>query len=226
MLCGQGSSINHTVAGRCVLPRWCGRWACDDCRVIRQKRLIAEIVGGEPDQFLTVTWHVRDGWTPAEAARALSRAWAKFAAAYNRRHGKRALQYFAVIEATKNGWPHLHIAIRAPWISVRKLRAFLVAEIDSPQLKLLKLDKVQRVAAYLAKYLGKGPHQFGTCKRYWKTLGWLLPAFLDEGGRRRRAGVWCADPRSWQEVAFDAVLRNFKVEQLDPGVFILAKVPP
>ena len=101
MICGQGSSVNHTVTGRCVLPKWCGRWTCDDCRTVRLKRVIAEIVGGEPDQFLTLTWRVREQYTPPEAARALSRAWAKFVAGYNRLHGPRSLQYFVVIEATE-----------------------------------------------------------------------------------------------------------------------------
>ena len=187
-ICGQGSSVNHTLAGRCVLPRWCGRWGCEECRVVRLKRVIAEIMGGEPTLFLTITWLVRAGWTPEEAARALSRAWAKFAAWHNRKHGERSLQYFVVPEATKKGWPHLHIAIRAPWISLKKLRALLAAEIQSPVVKLIVLDGIHRVAAYLAKYLGKGPHQFGTMKRYWKTLSWLLPAFFEEGRRRRQAG--------------------------------------
>ena len=225
-ICGQGSSVNHTLAGRCVLPRWCGRWGCEECRVVRLKRVIAEIMGGEPTLFLTITWLVRAGWTPEEAARALSRAWAKFAAWHNRKHGERSLQYFVVPEATKKGWPHLHIAIRAPWISLKKLRALLAAEIQSPVVKLIVLDGIHRVAAYLAKYLGKGPHQFGTMKRYWKTLSWLLPAFFEEGRRRRQPGEWYADPRSWQEIAFDAVLRNHRVEYLDPGVFIHRPAPP
>jgi len=226
MICGQGSSVNHTVAGRCVLPRWCGRWACEECRVVRRKRVIAEIVGGEPTLFLTITWKVRPDWTPADAARALSRAWAKFAAAHNRQHGARSLQYYVVPEPTKRGWPHLHIAIRAKWISIRKLRKLMAAEIGSPVLKLIKLDGIHRLAAYLAKYMAKGPTQFGTMKRYWKTLGWLLPAFLEEAGRRRQAGAWFRDPRDWQEIAFDAKLRGFRVVHLDPGCFIQCRIPP
>jgi len=226
MICGQGSSVNHTVAGRCVLPRWCGRWACEDCRIVRAKRVIAEIVGGEPTLFLTITWKVREDWTPEQAARALTRVWQKYAAWHRRHHGTATLQYFVVIEATDAGWPHLHIAIRATSISLKTLRAMLAADIQSPVCKLISLGKINRLAAYLAKYMGKGPFQFGTLKRYWRTLAWLLPEFLDEGRRRRRTGQWCADPRAWQEVAFDAALRGFKVERLDPGVFIHARAPP
>lgn len=226
MLCPDASRVNHTLAGRCVLPRWCGRWGCEECRVVRLKRVIAEIIGGERTLFLTITWLVREGWTREEAARALSRVWAKFAAWHNRRHGKRSLQYYVIPEATKKGWPHLHIAIRCAWFSLKKLRAMLAAEIQSPVCKLIRLDGIHRVAAYLAKYLGKGPHQFGTMKRYWKTLSWLLPAFLEDGRRRRQTGKWYPDPRSWQEIGFDAVLRGFRVDRLSPGCFIRARAPP
>jgi len=226
MLCGECSSVNHTPTGRCALPRYCGRWGCDKCRPVRRKRVIAEIIGGQPTDFLTLTTQVRADWTPDEAARALPRAWARYAAWHNRKYGKRSLQYFAVMEATKQGWPHLHITIRANWIDLRKLRAILVADLRSPVCKLIKLDGIHRVAAYLAKYLGKAPHQFGTGKRYWKTLDWLLPAFFEDREARRRSGAWFPDPRSWQEIAFDAALRGFKVEQLNPGVFLPARVPP
>ena len=226
MICGQGSSVNHTVAGRCALPRWCSRWACDDCRPVKLKGLIAQLIGGKPTLFLTLTVQVRADWTPLEAAHALSRAWAKFAAMHNRQHGARALQYMLSIEATEAGWPHLHILIRAPWISLTKLRAHMKAEIASPVLKLISLDGIHRVAAYVAKYIGKGPRQFGTMKRYWKTLDWLLPEFHEERRRRRRTGLWTLDPRSWQEIAFDAALRGFRTEPLNPGVLIHARAPP
>lgn len=226
MLCGQGSSVNHTNAGSCVLPRWCSRWTCPECRPIRLKRVIAEIVGGEPTIFLTLTWKVRPGWTPADAARAMQDAWAKYVALYNRREGPKALQYFVVREATKQGWPHMHLAIRAKWVPHHELSEFMEVEIGSPIVRVLKLDGIHRVAAYLAKYLGKGPHQFETLKRYWKTLGWLLPAFAEEGASRRRAGEWYTDPRHWQEIAFDKALRGFRVEKLNPGAFIHAKAEP
>lgn len=226
MLCGEGASVNHTPAGRCVLPRWCGTWACEECRLVRLKRVIAEIIGGEPTIFLTLTWKVRPGWTPDEAARALSRAWAKFVALYNRQHGARSLQYYVVPEATKKGWPHLHLAVRAEWVSHHALSEFMEAEIGSPIVRLIALDGIHRVAAYLAKYLGKGPHQFGTMKRYWRTLGYLLPAFFEDRVSRRRAGEWHSDPRHWQEIAWDAALRGFSVDRLAPGAFIHARAPP
>ena len=224
--CGQESRVNHGAAGRCALPRWCDKWDCAACRVHKQKRVMEEIAAGDPNLFLTITWRVRPGWTPEAAAQALRAAWAKWAALHNRRRGRRDLQYYAVPEPTDAGWPHIHLAVRCKWVSLRKLRAFLAAEIDSPVVKLVKLDGVHRVAAYLAKYMSKGPTRFGTMKRYWRTLDYLSPEYLEERAARRMPGVWQIDPRSWQEIAFDAVLRGFRVVYLDPGVQIHAKVPP
>lgn len=224
--CGQDSRVNHSATGRCALPRWCYTWACPKCRVFKQKRVMEEIAAGDPNLFLTITWRVRTGWTPEQAAQALRAAWAKFAALHNRRRGKRDLQYFVVPEPTDAGWPHLHIAVRCKWFSLRKLRALLKAEIDSPVIKLLKLDGVHRVAAYLAKYMAKGPTRFGTMKRYWRTLDYLPSDWREERAARRTPGVWHIDPRPWQEIAFDAVLRGFQVAYLNPGVQIQFKKPP
>lgn len=226
MMCGDEACVNHAHNGRCVLPRYCGTWECRECRKVRLKRLLHEIAGGAPTIFLTLTWWVRPGWTFEAAARAQRAAWAKYVALFNRKHGPKALQYIVVCEATLKGWPHLHIAARAKWIPHKALSKFMKAEIDSPVVDVQSLKQVRSVAKYLAKYLSKGPHQFATLKRYWKTLGYLLPAYFEDRAYRRRSGSWCLDPRSWQEIAFDAVLRGFKIEKLDPGVFIRAKAPP
>lgn len=226
MLCGNTSSVKHTDTGRCALPRYCGAWTCPACMPGRLTRLSEELAGGAPLLFLTLTWAVRPGFTPEDAARRQRQAWAKYVASYNREHGPRALQYMAVCEATKNGWPHLHILCRVPWIKAKELSAFMERETGSPMLKLLLLKSVRNVAKYLAKYMAKGPRQFGTLKRYWRTLGYLLPAFFEDRQARRRRAEWTADPRTWQEIGFDAALRGFRVDQLQPGVLIHAKKPP
>ena len=226
MLCGQASLVKYTVAGRLVLPRPCNCWECDDCRPHRLKRLIVEALGGEPTIFLTLTWRVRPGWTPAAAAAAQSGAWAEYAAWYNRRHGDRALQYFAVREPTDAGWPHLHILVRASWVPHHELSDFMAIAIGSPIVKVESLKQVRSAVYYVSKYIAKGPHRFGTLKRYWRTLAYLLPAFLEARTARRESGVWQIDDRSWCEIRFGAICRNFMVEDLNPGVFIRARAPP
>jgi len=226
MICGQGSLVKYTVAGRTVLPFSCNCWDCPECRPYRLRRLVGEALGGAPASFVTITWAVRPGWTPAAAAQAQSDAWADYAAWYNRRHGEGALQYFAVREATEDGWPHMHILVRAAWVPHHELSAFMAARIGSPIVKIESLKQVRSAAHYVAKYVGKGPHRFGTLKRYWRTLAYLLPAFLEARAARRQSGVWQIDERDWWVLQFEAVLRCFSVEPLNPGVFIRARAPP
>jgi len=82
------------------------------------------------------------------------------------------LPFFAVFEATKKGQPHLHIVLRAPFMPQKWLSAQMLELLKSPILDVRAIDSTTRVAAYIAKYLGKDPHQFGTCKRYWHSKDW------------------------------------------------------
>jgi len=85
-----------------------------------------------------------------------------------------ALPFFAVFEATKKGQPHLHIVLRAPFMPQKWLSAQMLELLKSPILDVRAIDSTTRVAAYIAKYLGKDPHQFGTCKRYWHSTDWNI----------------------------------------------------
>lgn len=226
LICEATSRVKHSDTGRCVLPRYCNCWDCNSCRVYRLRRLMDELAGGLPTIFLTLTWRVRQGWSDVQIASAMAAAWAKWVAAYNREHGRRALQYMVVRERTKVGTPHMHIVLRAKWIPKRALSDFMRDEIDSPIVDVRGLKEVRSVARYLAKYLTKGPAQFGTLKRYWRTLDYLMPEYLDDRRARRSPGTWFLDPRWWPEIAFDAALRGFRVEHLAPGCYIHARPPP
>lgn len=226
VICEASARVKDTVAGRCVLPRYCNTWNCVTCQPYRLKLLMAELAGGNPTIFVTITWAVDQGVERLAAAKAQRRAWAKYVAWYNRRHGEGALQYMVVCEGTRPDWPHLHILCRAKWIPHTELSAFMEAEIGSPIVEVQSLKQVRSVARYLAKYMSKGPRQYGTLKRYWRSLKYLMPDFLAERAVRRRPGGWRILADTWQWIAWDAVLRGFSVERLSPGAFIRARAPP
>jgi len=88
-----------------------------------------------------------------------------------RRH---AVEFLAVVEAQKNGNPHLHIMARAPyvpqaWLSLRQ-EALTKARICWIE----EVAETRKLANYVAKYCGKDPQRFGTCKRYWQSTRWNL----------------------------------------------------
>lgn len=41
--------------------------------------------------------------------------------------------------------------------------------IQSPVVHIKRITSKTKVVGYVAKYCGKAPKQFGTCKRYWKS---------------------------------------------------------
>ncbi len=104
------------------------------------------------------------------------------------RHYKLAkLPFICVFEATKLGWPHLHILLRSQWIDQRWLSAQMADLIQSPVVDIRRIKSRQQVVSYVAKYCGKAPKQFGSCKRYWKSQDYeqrkdrLNPAPLEAG---------------------------------------------
>lgn len=85
------------------------------------------------------------------------------------------LPYLAVFEATANGWPHLHIVARVPWISQKWLSCQMADLMSSPVVWIERVGDDGRVVHYISKYVGKGSEKFGTLKRYWTSTNWEQP---------------------------------------------------
>ena len=117
---------------------------------------------------------------PNHAARGLSRALRCLVKRTRRKYKLTAFPYFVVFEKTKRGWPHLHVLTRVRWIDQAWLSAQLVDLINAPVVDIRRITDSRMMASYIAKYLGKQPHRFGTCKRYWSTRDWdLRPKFSE-----------------------------------------------
>jgi len=88
-----------------------------------------------------------------------------------------SLQYLAVVEAHKSGWPHLHILCRSEWIDQDWLAEQTKELLDAHRVDVERITKKSQVNAYVAKYCGKCVHKFGTTKRYWKTATYELTKY-------------------------------------------------
>ena len=88
-------------------------------------------------------------------------------------HGK--LPYLAVFEATKNGWPHLHIICRLPWMSQLWVSVQMDEIMSSPICWIERIADDGRIVHYISKYVGKESEKFGSLKRYWCTTNWEQP---------------------------------------------------
>jgi len=160
---------------------------------MRRRQLMAEAASGEPLLFLTLTINPRMYADPEERLKKLAWAWRTVVKRLRRERGKNAIEYLAVVEATKNGEPHLHILLRAKYIAQRYLSECMSQLINSPIIDIRRVRSRQEVVRYVAKYITKKPAQFGTSKRYWQSRHYNLgepPSDIDAPADIGKWQVW------------------------------------
>lgn len=175
MLCAEWCLIKRTQPGLTIIPLRCRCWSCEFCAPVRKARLVHEAQAGKPDLFVTLTSVYKPGRCPHMAARALARAWRVVRREYLAEHGKHSLPFLCVFEATKNGWPHIHIVARCKWLDQAWLSKRMEELIGAPIVDVRRVKRSHGVAKYIAKYISKETARFEGVKRYWRSLDYLLP---------------------------------------------------
>lgn len=168
----------------------CRSWGCDLCEPLRKKQLIAEAMSGAPCTFLTLTYRIRDGETPDQAAPKLTRAWRLVRLRLMRKYHWRKLPFLAVMEKTQNGWPHLHILLRSRYIPHKLISQWMAELIQSPVVGIEKINNKSRAAGYCAKYCGKAAAKFRTAKRYYQSQDYDLREPYEPDNDNDALGGW------------------------------------
>lgn len=133
-----------------------------------------EVRSGEPTHFLTLTMDPRIGNSPNHRAKLISAGMVKLIRWCRRETGAQ-IEYWAVFEQHKSGEAHLHVALRGwRYIPHKRLKAKWHELTGAQIVDIRKIDDPKKAARYLAKYIAKAAHKFGTSKRYWKSKGWVL----------------------------------------------------
>lgn len=173
MYCGGPSLVQSSEGRVCVKPALCRCWSCNTCGPRRQARVEMEIELAKPDTHIVLTLRRVPGGSPEEARARLGKCQAEFFRRLKKLNGAQ-VERFCVVEKTKLGWPHLHVAARGwKFGKIEKVWALWRSVTgDSDHVRVRRVP-ARRLKKYLAKYLGKDPHKFGNGKRYWKTAGWL-----------------------------------------------------
>lgn len=151
---------------------------------------MAEAMGGSPNIFLTLTIRRNDHSNPYAAAKDLARAWRLCRLRLLRHFKWKKLPFLAVFEATKAGWPHLHILLRSRFIPQKLISHIMSELINSPVVGIEYVHDKRRTAAYVAKYVTKEATKFGTCKRYWQSADYDLRAEDPSISKRTLPGGW------------------------------------
>lgn len=190
MLCSEACLVNRGHDGIRAVSLRCRSWGCPLCCESRRKQLVALALSGRPTTFITLTVNPAWGSGPYERARALADAWRVVVRLAKTKYKLASLPYLCVFEACESGEPHMHILCRVKWISHGWLREQMRRLIGAPIVEIERVKSPKKLAFYVSKYMGKDPHRFQTCKRYWTTRDWELTKFQPQPPPGRWHSRW------------------------------------
>lgn len=224
MLCSERSLVNRGPNAYRAVSLKCRSWGCDLCQPDRQKQLVALAQRGQPTTFITLTCNPARGHSPAGRARSLAHAWPKIVKRACKKYGYDSIPYLCVFEATKKGEPHLHILCRVKWIDQRWLSNQMRELTGAPIVDIREVKSKKAVAYYISKYIGKQPHRFATCKRYWQTRSWKVPVEVVEEEPEFWSDVWYIVNRPLWELERGWTAQGFDVAR--EGHMLVAMCEP
>lgn len=213
MLCSEASIVNRGRDGYQAVTLRCRSWGCELCAPDRKKQLVALAKSGNPDTFVTLTVNPAFGTSPEDRARRLADAWRRIVRMVKKKYGYTELPYFAVFEATKKGEPHLHILARVKWISQKWLSEKMAELMEAPVVDIRRVRDKSKLAYYISKYMGKDPHRFSSCKRYWQTRGWEVEKYEPAPPRGWWAEKWSIETETIQALEDRWAARGMEVER-------------
>jgi len=135
---------------------------------------MARAVNGQPFSFITLTCNPRYGNDPEDRLKTISHAWRVIVQRVRRAHPGKDVEYLAIVEAHKSGEPHLHILFRGPYLEQSKLSEWMADISNAPICDVRRVRNFAAAATYVAKYLTKANHKFGTAKRYWASKHYAI----------------------------------------------------
>jgi hypothetical protein len=125
-----------------------------------------------------------------------------------------------VREETDEGWPHLHIAWRGPYLDQAWLSEQWERLSGSKIVDIRLVQDQGRAAAYMAKYMGKGPKKFGDAKRYWQSESYRIDPKFEPQPLPDMGGPWIRSSLTlygWMHAQLCAGLRP---RELRPGLMV------
>jgi hypothetical protein len=191
--CGVSTIEADDNLGGVGFPINCNCWRCLGCEPRNKRRLRRQIAAGRPNRFITLSCREGAFGDPVIAAAKQRKAWNLVVHRWRRLNPGKTCEYAVVCEEHKNGYPHLHIAWLGGWIDQRWLSEQMEGQMNSPIVDVRAVKGWYGVASYLASYLKKAPHQYGTMKRFWFSQGYprtkrerkVLHRFNLKDGHRR-----------------------------------------
>jgi hypothetical protein len=84
------------------------------------------------------------------------------------------IEFVAIFEETKKGWPHLHILARCDYLPQKWLSDRMEEYTGAPVVDIRRVWNQRHASRYVAKYVSKGPGGFQGTKRYWTSRWYTM----------------------------------------------------
>lgn len=167
--------VYQTVDERArVIVANCKQWGCPRCTPYLIRNLRSEARAGRPETFVTLTSNPAMGANPADRAQRMTRGWKLLVKRIKRSFPSLDFAYLAVTEQTKNGEPHMHILLRAPFIPQDWLSKQWQELTGAFIVDIRRVKDQHSVARYVAKYLAKQPTRWNRQKRFFRSNNWRV----------------------------------------------------
>lgn len=161
-----GDGVEDVCRFRCKNP------AKECCLDWWLAKAVGLILGGNPGLFLTLTIRWKKGQSQEHAARRLQKAWRNYRLWWNRTKPDKEIHCIQFWDFTEVGRPHLHLAVKGTFLPIWPLRAFMRAQIGSPQCEIEPFPPGRAGARYIAKYVRKSVYKLKGFSRYSRTHKW------------------------------------------------------
>jgi len=172
--CPTGTLVGQTGSVTVLAPAYCKRWACHNCGPLKAKKLASRITATTATKFLTLTVRTDPASTPQETLDMMTRSWRALWKRIRRVQGERAKGYVRIVELTKAGNPHLHLALDCAYIRQGTLARWWRELTGSQIVDIRTIRSDHGLARYLSKYLTKA-HETISHRRKWSQSSHFLP---------------------------------------------------
>lgn len=173
-VCPTGTILASAAGTYQLFPARCKKWSCDPCGKKKARELANRIARARAYSFLTLTYRADPDISPQLALDRLNDAWRKLWKRWKREYGAACKGYVKIVELQRNGTPHLHLALRAPFIPQAHISAAWAELTGSPIVDIRVVKTKSGIARYLAKYLTKARERVAS-RRRWSQSKQFLP---------------------------------------------------
>lgn len=156
-------------------PAYCQKWSCPRCSRKKARKLAARVERTPATRFVTLTARPNPRLSPQRQLDLMNLAWRTLWKRWTRHSAAADVGYVRVVELTRRGTPHLHIALKAPYLPQATLSRWWNELTGNRIVDIRRIKTTAGLARYLAKYVTKSAEHVERRRKWSATRGFLPP---------------------------------------------------